>query len=257
MDSVHGEEKMKKLTSILVDDEALAREALRNHLSEFENIEIVDECENGFEAVKSIRKNKPDIVFLDIQMPKLDGFDVVELLEGEKPAIVFVTAYDEYAMKAFEVEAIDYILKPASRERLAQALARITKQISDGQAEKIEKVVRRRSDEAAPLARVLVRDGSEVNIIPVDKILYVEAQDDYIEIHTTDLGTHLKHERLSRMEKLLDNSLFCRVHRSYILNISAISKIEPHGKESKRAILKNGRNIPVSKSGYERLMKFL
>lgn len=246
----------ERIKAVIVDDEPLARLSLKKALEEFEHIDILQECSNGFEAVQVVHSIQPDVLFLDIQMPKLDGFDVVELLGHEAPIIVFVTAYDEYAIKAFETQALDYLMKPVQHDRLAKTLEKINKLIAHNDFPPIDKLIETHRKDAAPLTRILVRDRSNVHILPVEEVMYIEAQDDYIEIHTTK-GSYLKNERISNLEEALDENQFCRIHRSYIMNIEYLSKIEPHTKDSKLAILKNGRNLPISRSGYSKLSALL
>ena len=241
---------------LLVDDEQLSIEALKLILGEFENIEIVGECLNGFEAVKQVRMLKPDILFLDIQMPKLNGFDVVELLGNDAPLIVFVTAYDEYALKAFDAHAVDYLLKPVSKERMEKTLNKIDRLLASNFEIPISKIITERQDTYKPISRILVRDGSNVHIIPTNKIISIEAQDDYVSF-VTSKTSYLKNERISRLEELLDKTNFCRIHRSYIINVNHLSKIEQSTKDSKIAILRNGKSLPISKTGYTKLVQFL
>jgi two-component system LytT family response regulator len=245
-----------KKRALIVDDEALARESLRHALSEFDDIEIAGECGDGFDAVKAINEIKPDIVFLDIQMPKLDGFDVLELLPDDPPLIVFVTAYDEYALKAFDSNALDYILKPATTDRLKKTFTKIQELVGEDSGPPMRRLLADHKKKLSPLARILVRDRSDVFIIPVEDIIYFEAQDDYVCIHTPDKAL-LKKETLSHLEDLLDGRIFIRIHRSYMLNIDHLRKIEPYSKDSRIAVLKNGKTLPVSRSGYARLMELL
>lgn len=247
---------MDKKKVLIVDDEPLAREALALALSEFEDIEIAGECSDGFEAVKAINTSKPDIVFLDIQMPKLDGFDVLELLGDDPPFIVFVTAYDEFALKAFESYALDYILKPVRPERLKKTFDKIHERLQDNSTQPMGELLADRQVQIIPLTRILVRDRAKVYIIPVEDILYFEAQDDYVGIYTQE-RSFLKKDTLSRLVKLLDGRQFIRIHRSYILNINHLSKIEPYTKDSRIAILKNGKTLPVSRSGYSRIIELI
>lgn len=234
---------------IIVDDEHLARALLREYLAQHPEVEIVAECANGFEAVKAIGELQPDLVFLDIQMPKLDGFEVVELA-GARTRYVFVTAYDQYALKAFEVRAIDYLLKPFSRERLAQALESVRSRAVPREA--LEAVANEAARRDGPLTRVLVRDGTRVHVVPADSIDWIEAQDDYVEIHAAGKA-HLKNGRMAELEQGLDPSLFLRVHRSFIVNVGAIARIEAPTRDSWCAVLKDGKRIPVSRSGYQKL----
>ena len=248
--------KIVKIRSLVVDDEPLARKALRDIVSKCDDIEIVGECSNGFEVVKQVGEKKPDLIFLDIQMPKLDGFDVVELLGDESPFIIFVTAYDEYALRAFETHALDYLMKPVRLERLEQALERVREQMRSKIPQKAGVFVQSHRNQLFPLSRILVRYGSDVFIIPVEDITHVKAEDDYVRIFTSE-RSYLKQERMNRLEQLLDSRSFCRIHRSFILNLNYLSKIEPFSKDSKVAILKNKESLPISRSGYDRLMKLL
>ena len=245
---------MNKIRALIVDDEPLARKALKEALSQINDVEIVGECSNGFEVIKEVGENKPDLIFLDIQMPKLDGFDVVELLGEESPMIIFVTAYDEYAIRAFEAHALDYLMKPVRVERLQQAGERTKKQMELKIRQSTNGLIQSRKDELIPVSRILVRDGSKVFIIPVGDITHIQAEDDYVRIFTSE-KSYLKLERMNRLEQTLDPSCFCRIHRSYILNIDYLSKIEPFSKDSKVAILTNNISLPISRSRYEQLMK--
>jgi two-component system LytT family response regulator len=242
-----------KIRSLIVDDEALARQALKDVLSQLDDIEIVGECSNGFEVVKEVEEKKPDLIFLDIQMPKLDGFDVVELLGEESPFIIFVTAYDEYAIRAFETHALDYLMKPVHAERLQQALDRVREQMKLKIPQTTDVFIQTHKNQFIPISRILVRHGLEVFIIPVEEITHIQAEDDYVRIFTSE-KSYLKQERMNRLEQTLDPRSFCRIHRSYILNINYLSKIEPHSKNSKVAILKNKTSLPISRSGYDQLM---
>ena len=241
---------------IIVDDEPLARAVLREHLGAHADVDIVGECANGFEAVKAIAELGPDVVFLDIQMPKLDGFEVVELA-GAKTHYVFVTAYDQFALRAFDVHALDYLLKPFSRERLAQALAHVRARLAAPvPAAQSEGAVRALVSDAQarqrPLERILIRDGARVQVIPVARIDYVEAQDDYVAI-CAEGRQWLKNQRMADLESQLDARAFLRVHRSYIVNLEAIARIEPAGKDGHCAVLKSGARVPISRSGYPKV----
>jgi two-component system, LytTR family, response regulator len=249
------------IKAIIVDDEALARDSLRSALAEFADIEIINECVNGFDAVQEVHRSRPDLMFLDIQMPRLDGFDVVELLGKEAPFIIFVTAYDEYALRAFEAAALDYLLKPVNRKRLQMSIARVREKLisrTDSLREStgMERFIDQHREHLAPLGRVLIRDGSAVHIIPVEDIIYFEAEEDYVRIHTGE-RTYLKLDSMANLESKLDPRNFCRVHRSILLNIAYLVKIEPHSKDSRIAKLKNGKILPISRSGYNRLMELL
>jgi len=246
---------MNKRRVLIVDDEPLARKAMSLALAEFPEIEIIGECGDGFDAVKAINKEKPDVVFLDIQMPKLDGFDVLELLE-DPPFIVFVTAYNEYALKAFEAHALDYILKPVKGERLGKTLERVEKRLIEDKGQPVSQLLEQYQQQNTPLERILVRDRNQIHILPVMDISHVEAQDDYVSFYIRD-KSYLKKETISGLEKRLDRRCFVRIHRSYLLNIDFLSKIEPYAKDSKIAVLKDGKTLPISRSGYQRLMTHL
>jgi two-component system, LytTR family, response regulator len=240
------------LRAVIVDDEELARGFLRELLSTHSDIEIVAECANGFEAVKAASDLSPDLLFLDIQMPKLDGFEVLELIDPG-PAVIFVTAYDQYAMRAFDAHAVDYLLKPFTAERFERALERAKARL--GERTLPPPAV---AAEARPLAerpeRIVVKDGPRVHVIPLDKLDYVEAQDDYVALHSAG-KTYLKQQPIASLEASLDPARFIRIHRSAIVNLERVARIEPYGKESRIAILQDGARLPISRSGYARLME--
>jgi two-component system LytT family response regulator len=243
------------LRVVLVDDEALARAVLREMLAAHPEVEIVAECANGFEAVKAVAERQPDLLLLDIQMPKLDGFEVLELV-GRGPAVIFVTAYDEYALKAFEVHAVDYLLKPFSAERLAEALARAADRMARGDRVETEALRRDARPRTEPAERVLIRDGAQVHVLPCAEIDYVEAQDDYVAFKARG-RSFLKDQTLAALEADLDPGQFVRVHRSYILNVDRLARVELYAKDSRIAILKDGTKIPLSRAGYARLREKL
>jgi two-component system LytT family response regulator len=228
----------------------LARGVVREYLSEHADAEIVAECANGFEAVKAITELAPDLVFLDIQMPKLDGFEVAELA-GSKTRYIFATAFDQYAIKAFEFHALDYLLKPFSQQRFDQALAHARANLGAG-GEAVEKMAREAAARNKPLGRVLIRDGARVHVINADKIEQIEAQDDYVQIRSEGRN-YLKNQRLSELEEQLDGEQFLRIHRSYIVNIAFVERIEQATKDSHVAVLKDGARVPVSRSGYQKI----
>jgi two-component system LytT family response regulator len=238
---------------ILVDDEHLARALLRELLAEHADIDIVAECANGFEAVKAIAELEPDLVFLDIQMPKLDGFEVAELA-GARTQYLFVTAFDQFALRAFEVHAVDYLLKPFSRARLEQSLAHARSRV--GAAPGVGAVLAAAAQRNGPIERVLIRDGARVHVIAAADIDYIEAQDDYVQVSAGGKAW-LKNQRLAELEAQLDPAAFLRVHRSYIVNLGAIRRIEPAGKDSHCAVLKDDVRIPVSRSGYQKLRELM
>jgi len=243
-----------KLRTIVVDDEELARKVMRELLNAHPEIEVIAECKNGLEAVKAVGEHKPDLLFLDVQMPKLTGFDVLELVGPDVP-VIFVTAYDEYAMKAFEVHAVDYLLKPVGKDRLAMAIKRLQKHPAQKIAEPAELVAAARP--AGQFAeRLVVKDGTKVTLIPIAKLDYAEAQDDYVAL-ASEGKKHLKQQTIASLEAALDPKMFVRVHRSYLVNLERVARIEPYGKESRVAILSNGVKLPVSRAGYTRLQSLL
>jgi two-component system, LytTR family, response regulator len=243
-----------KLTAVIVDDEELARAVLHEMLSHHPEIEVIAECANGFEAVKAVTERKPDILFLDIQMPKLDGFEVLELI-GTDMAIVFSTAYDQYALKAFDVHAVDYLLKPYGADRFEAALARAKERAREKKPAPAELRASATPPGTYP-DRIVVRDGTNVHIIPTAKLDFVEAQDDYIALASRG-AKHLKQQTISSIEASLDPKQFLRIHRSYIVNLDRVAKVEPYGKDSRVAILHDGTKLPVSRSGYARLRDVL
>ena len=244
------------IRAIIVDDEELARASLKLSLQKFQQISVINECSNGFEAVKAIKEFKPDVVFLDIQMPKLNGFDVVELLADEAPQIIFVTAFDEYAIKAFDANALDYLLKPVNPDRLKIAIKRLEEKISIKAKPDFKNAVKEVVQKNLPLQRILIKENTKVHVIPVNVIIYFEAQDDYVLIQTLD-KSYLKNERLANLEAELDPQVFIRIHRSFLVNIDYINRIESYSKDSKLVKLKTGFEIPVSRSGYGKLKQIL
>ena len=236
-----------------MDDEDLARGFLREMLREHPEIEIVAECANGFEAVKAITETRPDLLFLDVQMPKLDGFEVLELIEPG-PAVIFVTAYDQYAMRAFDAHAVDYLLKPFSAERFERALERARSRLGEPPLPPaLASAARAPADRPQ---RIVVKDGTRVHVIPIDKLDYVEAQDDYVALHSAG-RSYLKQQPIAALEAVLDPARFVRIHRSSIVNLERVSRIEPYGKESRIAILTDGTRLPVSRAGYARLLEVM
>ena len=259
-----------RLRAVVVDDEAPARALLREYLGAHADVEVVAECSNGFEAVKTIDRVVPDLAFLDIQMPKLDGFEVLELLE-HPPAVVFVTAYDEFAIRAFEVHAVDYVLKPIARERLAEALARVRERLGAERAAGVPGgapaaphtpavVPSSLAAAARPpgqfLERVLIRDGANVHVVPIEQVEWVEAQDDYISIRAAG-QSHLKSQSLAELSEAVDPARFVRIHRSFLLNVERLARLELLAKDQRVAILKDGKTLPVSRTGFARLKELL
>jgi two-component system LytT family response regulator len=240
-----------RLRVAIVDDEALARSVMREYLAAMPDVEIVAECANGFEAVKVVSELHPDLLFLDVQMPKLDGFEVLELV-GPDVAVIFVTAYDQYAIRAFEVHAIDYLLKPFSSERLAEALVRARGRLLRGERPPIQELAAAGRAPASRAGRVLVRDGSRVHVLATEKIDYVQAQDDYVAFRCEG-KEYLKEQTLAQVEATFDPSKFVRIHRSFLLNLDRLARVEMDERENRFAVLTDGRKLPVSRSGYARL----
>jgi len=246
---------MKMLRVVVVDDEVPARLALMQVLSGMADVTVVGECQNGFEAVKVVTDVKPDALLLDVQMPKLDGFDVLELIGAEVP-VIFVTAYDEFAIRAFEVHAVDYLLKPVSPERLQTALDRVRERERSTVAPKPADVRASARRPGELLERVVIRDGTQVHVVPVDRIDYIEAQDDYVAFRTGGKML-LKEQTMADVETSLDPRRFVRIHRSYVLNVERLSRVELYAKDSRVAILTDGTKLPVSRAGYQRLQQLL
>ena len=249
----------RAIRAVIVDDEAPARALLREYLGAHTDVAVVGECTNGFEAVKVIGELAPDLVLLDVMMPKLDGFEVLELLE-RPPAVVFVTAYDEYALKAFEVHAVDYVLKPVGRERLAEALAQVRARLAAAPTAPPAPSPAALAAAARPpgqyVERLLVKDGPHVHVIPVGCVDWIEAQDDYVAIRAEG-KTHLKPTTLAEIAAGLDPARFVRIHRSYVLNVERLSRLELYAKDSRVAYLKDGKELPVSRAGYARLRELM
>lgn len=243
------------IKTIVIDDEPLARMIIIDYLKQYEEFQLVAECGDGFQGAKAIHQHTPDLVFLDIQMPKLTGFEMLEIID-EMPNVIFTTAFDEYAIKAFEKNAIDYLLKPISKERFAQALNKLKHTLpnTDAPQQTREQVKTIREEES--LERIVVKNGTQIKIIPVHQVTYLEAYDDYVKIHTKD-AMFLKNKTMASFEKQLDPKQFIRVHRSFIAKVDQLAKIEPMEKESYIATLLTGEKINVSKSGYARLKQII
>ena len=239
------------IKAILVDDEPLARLIVKEYLAAYPQIEVVEECNDGFEGLKAISKHQPQLLFLDIQMPKITGFEMLELIDSP-PSTIFTTAFDEYAMKAFDTNAVDYLLKPFSKERFDKAIQKALQQVSGAATTDYKPLINSAGKAVQPFQRVVVRSGGKIRIIPAADILYMEAADDYVKIYTSD-GSFLKNNTLSYFESMLSEMQFVRVHRSYLLNVSMITRIDPYEKDGHLAILSNGGRVPVSKSGYTKL----
>jgi two-component system, LytTR family, response regulator len=242
------------ITSIIVDDEPLARSIVKEYLSAQDQVEVVQECNDGFEGVKAIMHHKPHLVFLDIQMPKINGFEMLELLE-EKPSVIFTTAFDEYAIKAFEAHAVDYLLKPFTKERFDKALEKFFNQ-APVQKKNTEELLQAVNHLPSQSERIVVKTAGKIKIIPIPEILFLEAADDYVKVHIKE-GSFLKNKTMSFFEKALPQDQFVRTHRSYIINVQEITRIDPYEKENHLAILRSGAKLPVSKSGYGKLKEVL
>ena len=251
---------MKTLQAIIIEDEKPARDLLKAYLDEFEQIELLGEYDNGFDGLKAVNELKPDVIFLDVQMPKLTGFEMLEVLD-HNPEVIFTTAYDQYAIHAFEQNAVDYLLKPFSRERFREAIekleARVNSQIGQemkrGSIDKL-KIHLAEGDEL--LHRVVIKKSGRIHVVSTGQIKFLEAQDDYVMIYTTD-GKYLKQQTMKYFEKHLDPEQFVRVHRSYIVNVSSIERIEPYEKSNYILILKDGSKVPVSRGGMQVLKENL
>ncbi len=243
------------MKAVIIDDEPLARSIVKEYLKEHPDIEIISECNNGFEGVKAISEHKPDLVFLDIQMPKINGFEMLELIDNPPP-VIFTTAFDEYAIKAFETHAIDYLLKPFDKERFDKAVQKFIGQKQTSAATQSVKPLLDSAIEKEQNHRVVVKDGSKIKIIPVHQIQYIEAADDYVKLITGE-GSFLKNKTMSFYERLLAAQNFVRIHRSYLVNSSLITRIDLLEKEGHVVSLKRGQTLPVSKTGYAKLKEQL
>ena len=242
------------IRTIIIDDEPLARSIIKEYLQRHPQIELVQECNDGFEGIKAILQHHPDLIFLDIQMPKINGFEMLELVE-QPPAVIFTTAYDEYAIKAFENHAVDYLLKPFNQERFDKAINRWRDKKTHN-TDETKTLLDTASKQPNQNQRIVVKTGSKIKIIPVDDILYLEAADDYVKIHTKD-GAFLKNKTMTHFESALDPELFVRTHRSYMVHVQRITRIEPYEKENFLALLATGAQVPVSKAGYTKLKSVL
>jgi len=224
---------------------------VRKFLEDFSEIEVLGECADGFTAVKSINEHNPDLIFLDVQMPKLSGFELLEIIE-HKPHVIFTTAYDSYAIKAFDENAVDYLLKPFSRERFADAVKKVVGRIASQTEQNFTEVIALAEEKTEILQRIAVKSGSKIEIIAIGDIVYLESEGDYVMIHTKE-GKFLKEKTMKYFEQHLDPDTFIRIHRSYIININEISRIELFEKESYIVKLKNGDQVKASSSGYKAL----
>jgi two-component system LytT family response regulator len=240
---------------IIIDDEPLARSIIREYLQYHPDFELIAECNDGFEGVKAIHQYQPDLIFLDIQMPKINGFEMLELIE-DPPAVIFTTAFDEYAIKAFESHAVDYLLKPFSRDRFDKAVLKLKQTGKTSPKEQLAPLLDSVSSSPSEQHRVVVKLAGKIRIIPVEDIHYLEAADDYVKIHTRE-GGFLKNKTMGHFETILNQNQFVRTHRSYMVNITEITRIDPYEKDNHLAILKTGVRVPVSKTGYVKLKSVL
>ena len=241
------------IRTILIDDEPLARSLVKEYLCVHPDFEIVGECNDGFEGVKAIGQLKPDLIFLDIQMPKINGFEMLELIETPPP-VIFTTAYDEYAVRAFERHAIDYLLKPFSQERFDKALQNWKGQKNGGQ--KNTNTLLENNSPPEERTRIVVKKGANIVILPVHTVHYIEAFDDYVKVQTQS-GVYLKKKTMAHYEQALDPRQFVRVHRSYLMNLQELTRIEPADKDNHIALLKSGARVPLSQGGYQKLKEVL
>lgn len=243
------------MKAIIIDDELLARSMVKEYLQSYPDIELVRECCDGFEGIKAIQQYQPDLIFLDIQMPRINGFEMLELVE-QPPAVIFTTAFEEYAIRAFESHAIDYLLKPFSKERFDKALQKWMQQNQQEKKEATQEILQSKIISPVQQNRVVVKENNHIKIIPTSNIRYLEAADDYVKIHTAD-GSFLKNKTMGYFEEMLESQNFVRIHRSYIVNIQLITRIDPYEKENHLAVLSIGLKLPVSKSGYAKLKQVL
>ncbi|MDN5285102.1 MAG: response regulator [Mucilaginibacter sp.] len=243
--------------ALIIDDEPLARMVVKEYLQNYSEIELIQECSDGFEGLKAIQQYQPDLIFLDVQMPKINGFEMLELVE-QPPAVIFTTAFDEYAIKAFEAHAVDYLLKPFSKDRFNKAIEKFLATAPEKHTPKQTEELLETAASQSPSQheRIVVKTGTKVKIIPVVDVEYLQADDDYVSVFTKE-GSYLKNKTMNFFEQTLDPRQFVRVHRSYIIAIQQITRIDPYEKDAHLAILKSGAKIPVSKTGYVKLKQVL
>lgn len=244
---------MKKI--VIIDDEPLARSIVAEYVQAWKDFELVAECNNGYEGVKAIMQHKPDLIFLDIQMPKINGFEMLELLDNV-PSVIFATAFDEYAIKAFEANAVDYLLKPFSKERFNSAIEKWLSKNKNEEEKNMETLLEQHNKQPEEQNRIVVKVNNEISIVPVHEIVYIEAFDDYVKLFTKD-NYFLKKKTMNYYEEVLDTELFFRTHRSYIINLQQLTRVEPVEKNTYVALLKNGKKIPLSRTGYAKLKEKL
>jgi two-component system, LytTR family, response regulator len=252
-DQVYKQTTMSKV--IIIDDEPLARSIVNEYLQKHPQLELMQECSDGFEGVKAIQQHQPDLIFLDIQMPKITGFEMLELIE-QPPSVIFTTAFDEFAIKAFEAHAVDYLLKPFDQQRFDKAIAKWTEQRSNSTEKATQDLIESASLSPSQSQRIVVKNGSKIKIIPVHDVFFLEAADDYVKIHTTE-GYFLKNKTMAHFEQSLDGEQFARCHRSYIVNVQQITRIDAYEKDNHVALLRSGAKVPVSRGGYGKLKEVL
>jgi two-component system LytT family response regulator len=243
------------IKAIIIDDEQLARKLVKEYLTAHPDIQVVQECSDGFEGVKAIMQEQPQLIFLDIQMPKINGFEMLELIEN-RPHVIFTTAFDEYAIRAFDNHAVDYLLKPFSKDRFDKAINQFRNLYQQNKVQASVELLDTAAAMPQQSQRVVVKTGGKIKIIPTSGIHYFEAADDYVKIITTE-GGFLKNNTMAHYEKVLNETEFVRVHRSYIIAVEQITRLEPYEKEGWLAILRSGAKVPVSKAGYSKLRKIL
>jgi two-component system LytT family response regulator len=248
---------MHPLKAIIIDDERLGREIIKRYLLNIPGILLSGECTNGFEGIKMIQEIQPDIIFLDVQMPKITGFEMLEVIDNP-PVIIFTTAYDEYAIKAFEVSAADYLLKPFTEERFRIAVEKALKLVDEKKNNKgaVERILSSHEHISGYSQRIIIKNGNKISVIPVEDIKWIQAQDDYVMIYT-ESGKFLKEKTMASLEETLNPSEFVRIHRSYIIRLAELSKIMLMEKDTYKALLKDQTSLPVSKTGYNKLKELL
>ena len=247
---------MAKIKTLIIDDESLARDLLRHYLSQDERLELVGECSNGFEGVLAIQELKPDLVFLDIQMPKITGFEMLELV-SDPPVVIFSTAFDQYAIRAFEANAIDYLLKPYPYERVVAAVNKAVEKLKNKINHiEIDRLVETHDQGIGILNRIVVKSGRKIQVIPVESVHYIESQDDFVMIYCND-GHFMKQKTMKYFAQHLDEQQFVRIHRSFLLNLTYIAEIQQYEKDSWVVLTKLGAKLKVSKAGYAHLKEKL
>ena len=250
---------MAKIRTLIADDEPLARRGIRAQLDEEEDIEIVSECRNGLEAVAAIEEQSPDLVFLDVQMPELDGFGVLEAVGVDRmPVVIFVTAYDQYALRAFDVHALDYLLKPVDAERFASALQRARKQIEHHNVQDLNQRLQSFLDDVQAkqkfTERLVIKSGGRILFLHVQEIDWIEAADNYVRLHV-GRDSHLLRETMNHLEKRLDPDHFLRVHRSRIINIRQIKELQPLFRGEYDIMLQDGTRLESGRGYRDKLQK--